>query len=60
MSFTDLYQKIIAFFTRNPEDYTKDFSTIINKINPILPKIKGTKLFYMVRRFQTEKKVIYV
>jgi len=60
MTFTDLYHKLLSFFLRNPDDYTKDFSSLIHKINPILDKLKGTKLFYMIRRYQTEKKVIYV
>ena len=32
----------------------------IQKIKPVLNKIKGTKLYYMVRRYETEKKYVYV
>lgn len=34
--------------------------TNIEKIKPILNKIKGTKLYYMVRRYENEKMFVYV
>ena len=57
MASQNFIQNFISWFQTKK---TSDFEQQVQSITPILPKIKGTKLYYMIQRYQQEKKRIYV